>query len=681
MKQAITTEHGPIPPLFGLRKDHKTPSPGQEEKGPPTRPVCGASESVNGPLSHILSEILNIMADELDKEIGTECRSTEEMISRIEAVNGRECSEQRVLWSSDVKALYPSFRVKEVAETVFELYNQSEISINIDDEELGLYLALVVDREKLMSMGLEKVTPKWKNEGSRGRRPGITTSEVFGGNKARTKTLFNKPENEPTEQQRRSMVALALSEGITVVMKSHMYEFNGETYLQADGGPIGLELTGAIARVFMLNWDRLFMNKVRSMTEDLNWDFEMYLRYVDDCNCVAKELPPGAKIEGNKIVIKQEQIQDDQNVPNDRRTAKILQAIANTICPFIQVEIDCPSMHKDGLMPILDLKVRIEGNKVIYRYYRKDMANFLVLMARSAMPMKMKRVSLVQEVVRIQRNTSKYEKEEVKKNSLSEFSLRMKCSGYNEKFRKEVITDGIRTFEKQVERSRRGIRPLYRPKQYEEEMRKKSKEIKKTSWYQPNDAVMFCPPTPNSVLAKSLGNIAHGLEKECEIKVKVIERAGRKIRSMLPGLKAKENCGRRDCVLHRCNGKGNCNKEGIVYQAKCKKCAEEGRESIYVGETSRSIYVRGKQHLAAVRSACDNPSNGLAKHILEHHQTQMEEVEFEFKILYSNKKPLQRQVREGVEIKECKADLILNSKLDHYQPAIRGITFTDVFDT
>ena len=81
--------------------------------------------------------------------------------------------------------------------------------------------------------------------------------------------------------------------------------------------------------------------------------------------------------------------------------------IANTVCDFIQVEIDCPSMHQDGLMPILDLALKMQENYVTYQYYRKSMANFKVLMAESAMPRKMKRICLTQEVVRILRNTSK----------------------------------------------------------------------------------------------------------------------------------------------------------------------------------------------------------------------------------------------------------------------------------
>ena len=40
--------------------------------------------------------------------------------------------------------------------------------------------------------------------------------------------------------------------------------------------------------------------------------------------------------------------------------------------------------------------------------------------------------------------------------------------------------------------------------------------------------------------------------------------------------------------------------------------------------------------------------------------------------------PLERQVRKAVEIARAKADLILHSKLDYFQPGMRRITFRDI---
>ena len=129
-----------------------------------------------------------------------------------------------------------------------------------------------------------------------------------------------------------------------------------------------------------------------------------------------------------KFVIKPELVEEDREIPGDQRTAEL---VANSIYSFVKVEPDYPSKHPDNLMPILDLKVGIEGGKLTWRYYRKSMANFLVLMERSAMSARQKRVSLTQEGVRILRNTKRDLPESVKNDFLSEFSLRMKLSGYS----------------------------------------------------------------------------------------------------------------------------------------------------------------------------------------------------------------------------------------------------------
>ena len=87
------------------------------------------------------------------------------------------------------------------------------------------------------------------------------------------------------------MISLAIEAGLTAVMRSHLYKFNQEVFLQKEGGPIGLKLTGAISRVFMLWWDREFLKRVESMTINLNWKLYMYSRYVDDCNCLGEAIP------------------------------------------------------------------------------------------------------------------------------------------------------------------------------------------------------------------------------------------------------------------------------------------------------------------------------------------------------------------------------------------------------
>ena len=53
----------------------------------------------------------------------------------------------------------------------------------------------------------------------------------------------------------------------------------------------------------------------------------------------------------------------------DLRTANVIKNAANSIFEFLNVKIDCPSLHKDSWMPILDLKAKIETGKVVYVFY------------------------------------------------------------------------------------------------------------------------------------------------------------------------------------------------------------------------------------------------------------------------------------------------------------------------
>ena len=172
--------------------------------------------------------------------------------------------------------------------------------------------------------------------------------------------------------------------------------------------------------------------------------------------------------------------------------------------------------------------------------------------------------------------------------------------------------------------------------------------------------------------------VTNKLKEKANIKINVIERAGRSVKSLLPGLKTNDDCGRRDCMLHTTGGRGDCNKEGIVYKGECLLCKSKGKSSIYIGESSRSAYFRGIQHMKAIKKPKDNEkTNAFAKHLMEHHAGEKDTKPFQMTIIDSYRRPLQRQIREGIEIYRCNTDIAMNSKLDHYQPGVRRIVFTN----
>ena len=142
-------------------------------------------------------------------------------------------------------------------------------------------------------------------------------------------------------------------------------------------------------------------------------------------------------------------------------------------------------------MPILDLKVKVSNmGDIYYQFYRKPMAQH--------------------QTDRILRNTKGILPWSDKAEHLSQFVLRMKDSGYSEKFRLEIVQGGVRGFEKQFERDVSGECPLYRPREFQREKRDKAKKLKRVAWQKPSDSVLFVPPTPGSVLAKGLEEALNG---------------------------------------------------------------------------------------------------------------------------------------------------------------------------
>ena len=155
-------------------------------------------------------------------------------------------------------------------------------------------------------------------------------------------------------------------------------------YQQLGGGSIGLELTGAVARPFMLRWDAMYRDKLSKAGHDI--DLVLYERYVDDSNQVVSIPPPGARYDpiSKKVII------DDDNtnttVNDDVRAARLYTDIANDVIPGIVMQFDVPSNNDDKKMPILDMKVWMstEGD-ILFQHYEKPTASKNIMHARSAL--------------------------------------------------------------------------------------------------------------------------------------------------------------------------------------------------------------------------------------------------------------------------------------------------------
>ena len=126
-----------------------------------------------------------------------------------------------------------------------------------------------------------------------------------------------------------------------------------------------------------------------------------------------------------------------------------------------------------------------------------------------------------------------------------------------------------------------------------------------------------------------------------------------------------------------------CNKRNLVYENICLKCnpsavtrgelkeAYTTTPSLYVGETARSIYERGREHWADYKS--QSSDSHIYKHHMLHHNSEGE-PEFIMKVVGHHSTALSRQVGEAVRIGRRGAGSLLNSKSEFNRCSIVRLT-------
>jgi hypothetical protein len=332
-------------------------------------------------------------------------------------------------------------------------------------------------------------------------------------------------------------------------------------------------------------------------------------------------------------------------------------------------------------MPLLDLEVRVaEDNSLDYQFYSKPCASKFTMMRDSAMPARTKFNGLVQEVIRRLRNTrASLPWEEHQAVILTKFCRMMKRSGYPEGYREEVLKAGVTGFERQLEASRRGEKPLFRPREWRKDERRKRKMVRRVGWYRPADTVGFYPATPRGELAKEIGKVLEEEGARIGMSLRVVETGGVSLGRQLvrPDLRAGEPCGRPGCVLDRVSGGagGPHNRPSSLYRGTCNLCEAAGVQSEYWGETAFSGFHRSGQHEESVEKG--DLGNAFAKHLAGEHPGHEGDIDnFNIQVVSTFKKPLTREKMEAVKIASSSADQLLNSKSEHKQPKLQRVRMT-----
>ena len=248
--------------------------------------------------------------------------------------------------------------------------------------------------------------------------------------------------------------------------------------------------------------------------------------------------------------------------------------------------------------------------------------------------------------------------------------VRMRVAGYNELYRKKTLEQALRVYDRMVRDEEDGIKPIHRPRDWNKEERRKDKRKKKRDWGTRGGCIapIIVPSTPNSELLLMLRKVAES-EALPGLKFKIVEKGGRTVKRkvQIANPTASGSCQAGDCVGCR-GGRStgrSCRKSNVLYEFTCQMCPED-RQAVYLGETARNLYTRGREHTGNYQKKKDGESF-MAKHQEDRHFGAG--ADFEARVRSSFKDCLSRQVSEGVYIRRCEKE-ILNSKAEWHQPAL-----------
>ena len=185
--------------------------------------------------------------------------------------------------------------------------------------------------------------------------------------------------------------------------------------------------------------------------------------------------------------------------------------------------------------------------------------------------------------------------------------------------------------------------------------------------------VMFVDSTPHGLMVARLQKCENRMATVVRRRTKMVEMGGSQLGQTFSNRDpwAGAGCGRDDCYPCHQEGedkKDDCFKRNILYESRCSQCKEQQEleeikdgatksrknkfnpldKGVYVGESSRSLYERTKEHMDDAKK--DAPESHIRKHWREFHPEMMEMPTFKFKIVKSFRDSLSRQVAESVRI-------------------------------
>ena len=352
---------------------------------------------------------------------------------------------EMVIIGADVQALYPSLADVEVAILCYDAVMKSSIRFdNINYRKASQYIAMNLTKEEQTLSNLQRVLPIRTAKG--GVRPCVSA-------KTDNEENWRFPLVEYTDLEKKRMIATIVQIGVLVMMNTHLYSFNGKTFIQQGGGPIGLRSTCAVARVVMNEWDAKWMEKL----EENNVKVRKSERYMDDIRAFLKALKEGWRwFEGGFWFCEAWRNEDiNSGKSNCKRTGDALLGSMNDIMNFLVFTLEIHEDFEDLKLPTLDTLLYMEDGRIIhFEFFQKPMSTNLVLQADTALSDSLKMASLKEEVVRRLKYTSERLGFSKRLGTLEDLCQRMTNIGHKLRYMKQILIAGIMRFEAKLKNSK-----------------------------------------------------------------------------------------------------------------------------------------------------------------------------------------------------------------------------------
>ena len=222
----------------------------------------------------------------------------------------------------------------------------------------------------------------------------------------------------------------------------------------------------------------------------------------------------------------------------------------------------------------------------------------------------------------------------------------------------------------------KGERIMFRSRNFEKASRKRAKANNRDWWKRcragqdPPISVVKVHWTPGSKLLKQYQETC----RRTGVNIKFIEQSGHSLQNLLEKSNpfSDGGCGRDNCFQDSSVQTGNsrciqCDKAGIGYAIRCLEPVCQEQDVCYHGETARSCFARGLEHLQNLKNK--KKDSVLFKHSHNVHNGDPN-VKYEMRALKSyGRDNLTRKTNEAVRINEHKG-VKLNSRAEYRQPKI-----------